>query len=50
MFRILNNFKNKIFNNKKFSTYNYRPGGDDGYDLAVGFVLGYFTGVILYKK
>jgi hypothetical protein len=50
MYRIFNNLKKNIFNNKKFSTYNFRPDDDDGYNLAIGFVLGYFTGTIVNRK
>ncbi len=49
--------KNKIFINnntkikRELSTFNPRqPDNEDGLNLALGFLLGYFTGIMMYGK
>ena len=44
------NFKNTKNTKRELSTFNPRPNNEDEYNLAIGFLLGYFTGIMIYRK
>jgi hypothetical protein len=50
-FNNINNINNINKNTRReLSTFNPRPDDEDNYNLAMGFLLGYFTGIMMYKK